>query len=1550
MKQITIIFIILLLGISSANADGYTAEEAEHWEKVNQMDQLAERFKVETGFTGDINPNGALSHLGGFRGKFNDIPFSASTDTTAFRHACDRIIDKLLPYTLATRNQLSRSRIIKSSSKFETEYYQTVDGYKVENGGLILISYDVGRYRFSISNGTVELPETIKINYIREEATNKAVRYHKSKCNQPDHQLIPYVIEDMRFFNSDGSGYALKYIIYIGDFVYYVDASTGRLDWDNVIGDNLSTFTIKGKVYSPLDNSIPPSVVSDSLTLSQIEVKVNGIIDHTNDAGEVGFPDSTIQTFLVNMKCGEFYLTDYSDSLKVYYSDQREEYIPGSNNYTTVIGDSCKIGTTSKLCYAPNTYWHAKDHVTQLRNLSSRYNINNAKIVTNFNFSSPSLAGQITYNPLAIRIRTGLHQSIIRHELSHHFTYKVLGENHFNTNNEQGKAMSESFANYLSCSTVPTAIMILPSGANYIATSLQNNLHISAWNLGMINEDAYNRYMYGFNLASAWWGLRSNNTDFPSDGQKDGVDTLLVAALEVVRTGIVEHTNDTYRYKPRYFYNILMSRVEDDNIPWSLNNKQVAINNAYNSRGFHFYPEVMSVASADTLNHGVRETYNVLDSIYVHVKNCPQNTKVRVFVVQDRSYETVGTNGISIPPAYVVDGNPVSIEKTTNDKGEWTGSIPFSNMLPQGDYDIIVDVGGPSAPDNMLHLVFAKDNIIDGVDGLSGEGFTKIGFGDMVVALDLSSSMQDYATHLGKTVTALVQSMIPGERINAFGFTEGTASMNWIDNGFVDLIGDSDNYFVTKEQIDTTAISSLLNSEVIEGNTDLVLPFHYGDLRLSSPGVIGNRKNIILLSDGVHFVTPTHVDFPEYPGNWTHTIGFVDTLITSVVVPDSIRCFTICYGDDPIGENNMRRFATLGNGALYHVEQLGDMKLILNQLLCSIRGTAAVVNSIKGIEPGIAQLHEIMVEPQASELRIVVIGKADTGGGAISYTLVSPSGVLFSPAENAGVCEIRNPESGIWIARVTNNTSSTSSYSILGDTRSDINLAVTPPPVSHPIDKPLLISASLKNYCTPITNSSVTARLTKDNWLIETPMYDDGNHQDGEAGDGIYANYLYPFAHGYNSIPVPGGVCNLEVYAEMPSVSARRSHVQQIYIENNTSTSCPINSRLLTRGWNWIGFPRLSDYEGGNTIPFASISLMPYLQQIISENGSATYDESGWHYNNFDYLNTQKGYKLQIHNTDQVPLYDWGAITDTTSVYTLQKDKWNWLTYPCFNAAYPEDALANVIDNIDYIMAQNWSMKIENGVWIKDSFSHRPVIKYGESILIYANEDTDFSWNSPSETPVIEPPLESQHFVFSSKPEYETLIIESANLASSKTIKEFGVFQNQECIGARCAEGFPLHLMVYSDTSSEENYPLEIHALTVDEIEIALKPLEVWDEHNTYEADILYPQEFGFRHLSLRDGDQIPTVLSMSQNYPNPFNPSTTINYAVPAAGIVTLEIYNLRGQKVKVLVNEQTLPGMYKAVWDGKDRNNRAVSSGIYFAKLEHKKKTKIQKMVLMK
>ncbi len=72
-------------------------------------------------------------------------------------------------------------------------------------------------------------------------------------------------------------------------------------------------------------------------------------------------------------------------------------------------------------------------------------------------------------------------------------------------------------------------------------------------------------------------------------------------------------------------------------------------------------------------------------------------------------------------------------------------------------------------------------------------------------------------------------------------------------------------------------------------------------------------------------------------------------------------------------------------------------------------------------------------------------------------------------------------------------------------------------------------------------------------------------------------------------------------------------------------------------------------------------------------------------------------------------------------------------------------------------------------------------------------------------------------------------------------------------------------------------------------------------------------------------------------NYPNPFNPSTTISFNVTqSSAFVTLEIFNIKGQKVKTLMNSLLSVGHFECIWNGKDTNNKSVSTGEYFAKLK--------------
>nr|MBC8527538.1 T9SS type A sorting domain-containing protein [Candidatus Cloacimonadota bacterium] len=94
----------------------------------------------------------------------------------------------------------------------------------------------------------------------------------------------------------------------------------------------------------------------------------------------------------------------------------------------------------------------------------------------------------------------------------------------------------------------------------------------------------------------------------------------------------------------------------------------------------------------------------------------------------------------------------------------------------------------------------------------------------------------------------------------------------------------------------------------------------------------------------------------------------------------------------------------------------------------------------------------------------------------------------------------------------------------------------------------------------------------------------------------------------------------------------------------------------------------------------------------------------------------------------------------------------------------------------------------------------------------------------------------------------------------------------------------------------------------------------------------------------------IPAKVELSQNYPNPFNKITAIEYGLPQRGRVKLSIYNIRGQLVKTLVEEETSSGWHKVIWNGKDSSGKSVGMGVYLYKIKNGKFTSIKKMLLLR
>ncbi|MDD3235764.1 MAG: SBBP repeat-containing protein [Candidatus Cloacimonetes bacterium] len=94
---------------------------------------------------------------------------------------------------------------------------------------------------------------------------------------------------------------------------------------------------------------------------------------------------------------------------------------------------------------------------------------------------------------------------------------------------------------------------------------------------------------------------------------------------------------------------------------------------------------------------------------------------------------------------------------------------------------------------------------------------------------------------------------------------------------------------------------------------------------------------------------------------------------------------------------------------------------------------------------------------------------------------------------------------------------------------------------------------------------------------------------------------------------------------------------------------------------------------------------------------------------------------------------------------------------------------------------------------------------------------------------------------------------------------------------------------------------------------------------------------------------QLP-VFALAQNYPNPFNPSTTISFSIAKAEKVSLDIYNIKGQHVNCLVDGDMAQGAYSIVWNGKDKSNNSVASGVYLYRLNTVSNSQTKKMIMLK
>jgi hypothetical protein len=109
----------------------------------------------------------------------------------------------------------------------------------------------------------------------------------------------------------------------------------------------------------------------------------------------------------------------------------------------------------------------------------------------------------------------------------------------------------------------------------------------------------------------------------------------------------------------------------------------------------------------------------------------------------------------------------------------------------------------------------------------------------------------------------------------------------------------------------------------------------------------------------------------------------------------------------------------------------------------------------------------------------------------------------------------------------------------------------------------------------------------------------------------------------------------------------------------------------------------------------------------------------------------------------------------------------------------------------------------------------------------------------------------------------------------------------------------------------------------------------------------------GLYEIEITDAEDdiiVPIVTSLGSAYPNPFNPETTIPFSLSKPQHVSIAIYNIRGQKVRELVDTEYEAGYHQIVWNGRDERGRQVSSGVYLYRFQCGEQSVVKRMLLLK
>ncbi len=403
------------------------------------------------------------------------------------------------------------------------------------------------------------------------------------------------------------------------------------------------------------------------------------------------------------------------------------------------------------------------------------------------------------------------------------------------------------------------------------------------------------------------------------------------------------------------------------------------------------------------------------------------------------------------------------------------------------------------------------------------------------------------------------------------------------------------------------------------------------------------------------------------------------------------------------------------------------------------------------------------------------------------------------------------------------------------------------------------------------------------------------------------------------------------------------------------------------RGWKWMCFPVIDTVTNSQTYvgdmaeymlaDILDTDLLDHVEWVPIETTSNNiinieFEDPIWTNTNHIFTSIQ-GYKFQMLDDDPVYLPISGFLEDSTKTIQLNDEHDNWMGYFIDYEQNIEDAFGEeTLENLYYIQTQRWTVTREEpepeSPWLGLSSANR-TLNYGDLVIVRCFDDELFAWCDTELEQERDVREDTQYFNYEEQADYIPIYVQ---LDPTDLPTEIAVFVDGECKGAEKVLEDLTDIRAYMLGANGGNITFEMYFDNKSPIEKVSKYFVYNTKSMEFEPEIITvnpSKDYYLVTFKETDTPQFTYEYKM-KHYPNPVRSNTKIKYSLPRTEKVTINIYNVRGQLIQTLINDQVGSGIHTVYWDGTDLSGKYVNNGVYMYVLKTNNKTIAHKMLLMR